>query len=248
MAVKRFLFIALVFSVMLTAAPVFADGEFYVIAGGSGVGTKITNLPYTISAPGFYYLTGNLSRTSGDGITVDSNDVTIDLMGFRLSGSLTANGIGIINGRTNVEIRNGSLSGWAYGIFMLTSGANNRVISIRAEGNNTGFSLPGGNHLIKGCNASNNKNTGISLACGLITDCVASNNATGIRLVGPGNVLGNAVFNNSTHNLHLGIGVATAIMVDRNSAFGLNPNYYITAGTTGVVGIGSGTITNAGAP
>jgi len=37
--------------------------------------------------------------------------------------------------------------------------------------------------------------------------------------------------------------VATAIMVDRNSAFGLNPNYYVEPNTTGVQwGI------NAGAP
>ena len=60
---------------------------------------------------------------------------------------------------------------------------------------------------------------------GLITDCVAYNNAFGINVSGPGNVLGNAVFNNSTRNFYFGSGVATAIMADRNSAYGHNPNY-----------------------
>jgi hypothetical protein len=45
----------------LSAAPVLADGDFYVIAGGGGVGTKISSLPYTITKPGFYYLAGNVT-------------------------------------------------------------------------------------------------------------------------------------------------------------------------------------------
>ena len=54
MAVKRFLLLALVFSVMVTTAPALADGDFYVVAVGGGVGTKITSLPYPINSPGFY--------------------------------------------------------------------------------------------------------------------------------------------------------------------------------------------------
>lgn len=56
--------------------------EFYVIpVGGPRVGTEIKSLPYTITTPGFYYLTKNLTAT-GTGITVNAGDVTIDLMGF----------------------------------------------------------------------------------------------------------------------------------------------------------------------
>ena len=44
----------LVAAVLGLAQPVWAD-DFYVIAGGGGVGTKITSLPYTITKPGFYY-------------------------------------------------------------------------------------------------------------------------------------------------------------------------------------------------
>jgi hypothetical protein len=44
--------------------------------------TPISSLPYTISAAGSYYLTGNLTADA-NGILVDANNVTIDLAGFR---------------------------------------------------------------------------------------------------------------------------------------------------------------------
>ena len=55
--------------------------------------TIISALPYTITASGSYYLTGNLTATgSGAGITVSADNVTIDLNGFALiaGGSGTA--------------------------------------------------------------------------------------------------------------------------------------------------------------
>jgi hypothetical protein len=83
---RKIWLLALVGAVLLSAGPAWAQDEFYVIAGG-GVGTRITSLPYTITSPGFYYLTSNLSYSgSSNGITVNSNDVTLDLMGFSISG------------------------------------------------------------------------------------------------------------------------------------------------------------------
>jgi hypothetical protein len=50
---KRLLLIALVGVVLLSAVPVWADDGFYVIASGRQTpGTKITRLPYTITARG----------------------------------------------------------------------------------------------------------------------------------------------------------------------------------------------------
>src|SRR5437762_3077985 len=46
--------------------------------------TPISSAPFTISAPGSYYLTTNL--TGGTGITISANEVNLDLMGFRLVG------------------------------------------------------------------------------------------------------------------------------------------------------------------
>jgi hypothetical protein len=208
------------------------------------VGTKITSVPYEIKTPGFYYLGGNLTYSgSTNAITVSADDVTLDLMGFSLTNSGAVGytyGI-IMNGRNNVEIRNGTVRGFNVGV--AGDGTKLRAINVRAPNNAFGINIWGSNHLIKGCNASNNTTTGIYLQSGLISDCVASNNVYGIKLKGPGNVLGNIVFSNSGYNFDLGDGVATAIMVDRNSAFGLPTNYYVILNTTGVQwGI------NAGAP
>ena len=46
--------------------------------------TLISSLPYTISEPGSYYVTGNLSSTT-NGIVIESSFVTVDLMGFSLT-------------------------------------------------------------------------------------------------------------------------------------------------------------------
>ena len=96
--------------------------EFYVIAGGGPpVGTKITSLPFTISYPGFYFLGGNLtySGTSGGAITIAADNVTLDLMGFSLTGpGASSSTIGVsMSGRTGVEVRNGTVSGFATGVY-----------------------------------------------------------------------------------------------------------------------------------
>ena len=55
----RKLFIGiLVVLVLVSPAAALADGDIYV---GGPYGTKITSLPYTINAPGAYYLAGNLT-------------------------------------------------------------------------------------------------------------------------------------------------------------------------------------------
>jgi hypothetical protein len=50
--------------------------------------TAITALPYTISTQGVYCLTGNLSTgmTSGSAITIATNNVVLDLNGFKIGG------------------------------------------------------------------------------------------------------------------------------------------------------------------
>ena len=54
----------------------------------------IKGLPFTISNPGSYYLTKDLS-TNGVGVIVDTDNVTIDLMGFSLIGPDSGSTLGI---------------------------------------------------------------------------------------------------------------------------------------------------------
>jgi parallel beta-helix repeat protein len=195
---KKLMWIAAIMVLTLTATS--ASAEFYVIGGGGGVGTKITSLPYTITAPGFYYLAGNLTYTSGIGITIEADDVTLDLMGFCLSGSISYRGI-FMNGRKNVEIRNGSLRGWHDAIYEQGGYADDdytatshRIINIRAEGNYQGIYLLAGGHLVKGCTASNNTNVGIHVNSGTISGNVVHNNYNFGISMERGTIIGNTVF------------------------------------------------------
>src|ERR1035441_8295747 len=67
--------------------------------------TAITSAPYTISSPGSYYLTANLSVTNGNAITITANRVTLDLNGFTLSSTQASpTGSGIFLGSSLSDI------------------------------------------------------------------------------------------------------------------------------------------------
>jgi len=78
--------------------------------------TAITNTAslVTISQPGSYYLTHNLTVSTGDGIDINTNDVTLDLNGFTISStaaSATGTGILLNNGWSDITIGNGHIRG-----------------------------------------------------------------------------------------------------------------------------------------
>jgi hypothetical protein len=205
--VKRRIWLLAMFSVViLSGTAAWADADFYVIAGGgSPVGTKISSLPYTITAPGFYYLSGNLSTTGQMGIWVNANNVTIDLMGFTLTGPGNnsddlPNGIHI-PGRHNVEIRNGTVCNFWHGISDGggRDGSNHRVIGIRAQGNGFGIYFGGEGILIQNCNASNNT----------VGD--------GIYLYSSGILIGNVACKNKGYGFNLQYDGGK--IVDRNTAW-----------------------------
>jgi len=196
--------LALMGAVLLSASPVPADELFVVVGGRPAVGTKITSLPYEIKTSGYYYLTGNLTYTGGNGITVSANDVTLDLMGFVLTGSGSNagnySGILLTSDKSNVEVRNGTVSNWWSGVeqYNSSTGTNHRVIGIRANGNTYGVWLGGSNHLIKGCTATPGtfgSSTGLRITgTGTISDSTVRGFTTGIY-IGGGKVSGNVVLN-----------------------------------------------------
>jgi hypothetical protein len=207
--------------VLLSATPALAADNFYVVAGRPAVGTRITSLPCTITAPGYYYLVGNLSYSgTGDGITVDADNVTIDLMGFVLAGPGDT-GISISN-HNNIEIRNGTVKNWDNGIYEY-GGSCIRVIGIRVN-NNTGtdvYLFEGDDTLIQDCSAQSTGtapglyslgNKGTIKGCivvggnAAISEGTASDNLVlnatrkdneGITSIGPGTVSHNAAINST---------------------------------------------------
>ena len=75
--------------------------------------TPIGSAPFTISQPGSYYLTTNLTVSTGDAITIATNGVTLDLNGFTIrSTAASATGYGILINRVNdITIANGHIRG-----------------------------------------------------------------------------------------------------------------------------------------
>ena len=169
---KRLVLLALVGAILLHSIPTLSDDGFYVIAVGGGVGTKITSLPYTITQPGFYYLKDNLS-TSLNGIIVNANEVTLDLMGFSITGPGSTSGQGIyINGVKNVEVRNGNLKNFQVGIWATydTETRNFRLANIKVRGCNTGIQGDAYGTVITCCEATTNVTGILSNAYGGLID------------------------------------------------------------------------------
>jgi hypothetical protein len=80
--------------------------------------TPISAAPFTISSPGSYYLTQNLSVTTGNAITITANGVTLDLNGFTISSTASpAGGTGVLLsnansfGNSDITILNGHIKG-----------------------------------------------------------------------------------------------------------------------------------------
>jgi parallel beta-helix repeat protein len=201
---KVWLLLTLAGAVLLSAGPVGADDGFYVIAAHGGAGTRITSLPYNITHAGFYYLTGNLTYTGGVGITVNSDNVTLDLMGFCLQGGYNGGSpvghyTGIDITARNVEIRNGSLRRWAIAVDAHYN--NTRITGVRALYCYEGFLFHQWSNLIEGCTASSNTDFGISVNGGAATiknNMVVSNPNKGIAVNGYAEVIGNTVSYSNT--------------------------------------------------
>jgi hypothetical protein len=78
--------------------------------------TPIGTAPFTISASGSYYLTGNISvgTSAANAITINADNVTLDLNGFTISSTHptgSSAGIALTGVRKNVQMRNGIIRG-----------------------------------------------------------------------------------------------------------------------------------------
>jgi hypothetical protein len=198
---KRKLLLHILLSVILLSSAALADGDIYP---GGPLGVKISRLPLTITAPGSYYLDGNLSYYGDIAITIASDDVTLDLMGFTISATGSSNtGIAISN-HNSVEVRNGTLSGWFNGIVASGTGSGHRVINVRVENTGWGISLYGSGHLIQGCwvSAAGTPPAHVGFFIegqGTVRGCTSNNfPVAGIEIDGPGTIMGNVVVGNGT--------------------------------------------------
>ena len=177
--------------------------------------TPISSLPYTVSQPGSYYFTTNLTETViGGGILIISGNVTLDLNGFTLAGvnSDKTNGITISGSLANITVRNGSISGWGGagvdGYLFAPNSINELFEHLSVSGNNgNGISASHGS-LIHDCLSFGNvaggaSGGGLVTYGGVIRDCVSRGNSYYGILVLPGLVTGCLVQNNLRSGIYV---------------------------------------------
>jgi hypothetical protein len=122
----------------------------------------IEKLPFRIAASGSYYVAANLTvPAAASGISIEADNVTLDLGGFAIhgeSGSLQA--ILIAAGRSDVLIKNGSITAGQAGIEG-TAAARVTIEKVRiVSTGGAGISL-GTEATVKDCHATGNDGPGI---------------------------------------------------------------------------------------
>jgi hypothetical protein len=172
--------------------------------------------PVEIAQPGSYRLTGNLYRLVPQTLDIDfievlSDDVTLDLGGFRIScSSLVVGGAcaGLAQGidglgASNTTVRNGTVRGMPNAGVSLGSQPQVEAMTARENG---GFGIrTGAASIVSGNTAFDNGGDGISVSIGSLVsgNSVYNNGGDGID-AGPGSLVqSNAVRNNDGRGLVL---------------------------------------------
>src|ERR1043166_5157300 len=134
--------------------------------------TPISSLPITISVPGSYYLTTNLTVASGNAIAIVTNGVALDLNGFTISSTAPSGNFGTAilfnSGLSDLSVCNGFIRsgftnnganvytgiGFAYGIHAggASGTLNTRVVGVTVAGcQRIGIDLGLDSTLIESC-------------------------------------------------------------------------------------------------
>jgi hypothetical protein len=190
------------------------------------VRTPISSLPYTITQSGSYYLTGNLTTTTSSGITINVDDVTLDLMGFTINGT-GASGTGIyFLSQSNVTVKNGTVKGFgSAGIYQSNiSDGQNTVIGVNVVGNGalgsnsfySGIYMNGNFNHIERCMVTNNGGYGIYTRSSskIISNTVTGNGGTYAIYGGTGSYIKDNTIENNTGS---GIYTIANSRIDHNS-------------------------------
>jgi hypothetical protein len=211
----------LLFVLSTTDALEGAQGPVLISQGkalaGSVTPGDAPGFPVTISLPGSYRLTGNLTVPNADTtvIHITTNNVTLDLDGFSILGPVvcpgpsapcsdSGSGVGIdASSSARVTVTNGIVQGMgSHGIFCANECRIERVHAVSNAGVGIGTTGAGAAAVLV-CTANNNGLDGISVSNGLVNESGASfNRMDGISL-GNGSASGNTATGNGALGLNL---------------------------------------------
>ncbi len=182
--------------------------------------TAIVSSSYIITQPGSYYLATNMT-----GLSIQTGDVTLDLMGFSISAS-GGSAIYFYGAYTNVVIRNGSLrSDMGSGLFCNNAAVNARLLieNIRVQAAlSSGLLLPSGS-VVRNCEIYGCGGSGIYSSGAVdVRNCILERNFSGMTLGSGSQVIGNTVRNNTGFGIRL---TGTNSWVTDNIVVGTSDNY-----------------------
>ncbi len=165
----------------------------------------IENMPFTINQAGSYYLT--TSFVSAVGITINVSNVTIDLNGNTLAGSVANTSAGITTPaiQKNITVLNGTISNWGKEGIDLDNTTSGNFQNLNVNNNALDGINVGKNSTITNVIAFGNTLDGIDVGeSSLISYCVAESNLSdGFEMDHGGNIL------SSTAKSNIGVGVKT---------------------------------------
>ena len=202
--------------------------EARTIVNAANTPSDATNT-FIISAAGSYYLTGNLTGAVGKhGISVQADDVTLDLNGFALisGGSGTTRGVDLPIAKNNLCVRNGTIRGWSDGGVRTDLGTGVLAEKLRLS-NNLVSGLSVGNGLARDCTASGNT-LGISMGSGTARDCVATGNITGFVLGNGAQVRDSTATGNTTGFIGSDRSMISGCLSTLNTGIGFSCTSYVT--------------------
>ena len=193
--------------------------------------TPISSLPFNIKQPGSYYLTTNLMANPG-GITIWTNGVTLDLMGFELSGEGGSSiGIGLLANVDNICIRNGIVSGWLYDGINLRTSTNCLLEDLRLSRNGGHGLVVGDASIVSRCVVSANRGDGIvgGQGCSILNCTTSTNGTNGIRISAAGVVRNCVVLRNGRYGLRAD---HNSMVSDCSAGYNGSVGIYVGAGGT----------------
>ncbi|RLC15924.1 MAG: hypothetical protein DRH93_19230 [Deltaproteobacteria bacterium] len=152
---------------------------------------KINTAPFVINKSGSYVLTNNLVVMDPDAnaISIEVNDVTLDLNGHTIQGpnigSGSGSGIHAMN-RYSIKVWNGRVWGFqSHGIELYSDSADP--------------SYKGAGHIVEGVQTANNGMVGIAIVGGNLSNCTVNNNGKN-GILAANSTLVNCTANNNLHD------------------------------------------------
>jgi hypothetical protein len=220
----------------------------------------IDTLPATITTQGTWCLRHDLSTaiTSGEAITINTNNVTIDCNDFKLGG--LAGGAGSIaygiyaNNRLNATVRHCNIRGFLYGVLIEGSSGGHVIEDNRLNGNlYVSVWLSGDGSVVRRNQVTNTGGGGLSSAYGILTDGavdVLDNTVSGVlptaNSSGNGDATGIVAQNNPNGSISgnrirglvkLGTGSARGIDAYPSDRISLDDNLVVGDGSAGSIGL-----------